>query len=210
LPAWADPGASRTTEARRVREALDGLRQRLGDKPLDAALAGLLESADENPDKAQAAVTRQVVVFSWGALDDLPRLLGALSDPKHVELRDTAVEALRHWIGRRAGQDLELYHFLTKQEKYPPTQAEVVLQLLHTPFQRDKAETYQTLIEYLRSERLPVRELARWHLYRLAPVGRSIAFDAGASAEERDKAVKKWQELIPEGQLPPAPKREGK
>jgi len=85
-----------------------------------------------------------------------------------------------------------------------------VLELLHSPFHKDRPETYQTLIEYLRSDRLPVRELARWHLDRLAPAGRSIAFDAAAPAEERAQAVKKWKELVPEGQLPPPPKREGK
>jgi hypothetical protein len=210
LPGWAEPGAGHTTEARRVQEVLSRLRERLRDKPLDAALAGLLDAADEDADKAQATVTRQVVVFSWGALDDLSRLLAALSDPKHPDVRETAVNALRHWIGRGAGQDLELYNFLVKHEKYAPTQAEVVLQLLHSPFQRDRAETYQTLIEYLRSDKLAVRELARWHLDRLAPAGRSIGYDAAAPAAERESAVKKWKELIPDGQLPPKPKAEGK
>ena len=210
LPAWADPGAARTTEARRVHEVLDRLREALRDKSLDAALAGLLESADSDSDPAQATVTRQVVVFSWGALDDLSRLVGALSDPKHPVARETAVDALRHWIGRGPGQDVELFNFLIKQKKYPPTRAEVVLQLLHSPFQKDRPETYQALIEYLRSDDPAVRELARWHLYRLAPAGRTIAFDAAAPAEERERAVKRWQELIPEGQLPPAPKPDGK
>jgi hypothetical protein len=210
MPAWADPGAGRTTEARRVEEALAALRQRLGDKPLDGALGELLDAADTEADKAQATVTRQVAVFSWGAIDDLPRLVAALTDPKRPEVRETAIDALRHWIGRGPGQDLQLYDFLIKQEKYAPTQAEVVLQLLHTPFQRDRPETYQTLIEYLRSDKVAVRELARWHLYRMAAAGRSIAFDAAAPAEDRAAAVKKWQELIPEGQLPPRPQPERK
>jgi hypothetical protein len=203
LPAWTDVNAGRTTEARRVRVVYDRLRERLRDKPLPLALASLFDSADEDADKAQAELTRQVVVFSWGASDDLTRLVDALADPKHAEVRETAVEALRHWIGRGPGQDQDLDNFLVKQANYPPTQAENVLQLLHSPFDANLPETYQTLIEYLRSDKPAVRELALWHLERLAPAGRSIAFDPAGSAEERDKGYKKWKELVPDGQLPP-------
>jgi hypothetical protein len=203
LPAWLDASAGRTTEARRAREAFDRLRERLRDKPLPLALGSLFDSADQDTDKAQAEVTRQVAVLSWGASDDLPRLIEALADPKHAQVRDTAVEALRHWIGRGPGQDRELDNFLVKQAKYPPTQAEIVMQLLHSPFNPELPETYQALIEYLRSDKATVRELALWHLERLAPAGRSIAFDPAGSAEERDKGYKKWKDLIPDGQLPP-------
>jgi hypothetical protein len=205
-PAWADANAARTTESRRARQVFDGLRERLRDKPLPVALTSLLDSADQEQDKAQAEVTRQVAVLSWSAADDLGRVLEALADPKHPVVRETAVEALRHWIGRGPGQDLELDNFLVKQAKYPPTQAEVVLQLLHSPFDASQPETYQTLIEYLRSDSAAVRDLALWHLERLAPAGRPIAFDPTGSAEERDKGYRKWKELIPDGQLPPKSK----
>ena len=55
------------------------------------------------------------------------------------------------------------------------------MQLLHSPFDLDRPETYDALIAYLRHSRLPVRELARWHLYRLVPAGRKIVYDAAAS-----------------------------
>jgi hypothetical protein len=203
LPAWADPGAARTTEARRAREVLDQLHARLRDKPLPQALTNLFDSADDDADKAQATVTRQVVVAAWGATDDLAHLVEALADSKHAAVRHSAVEVLRHWIGRAPGQDRDLDQFLVKEAKYPPTQAEVVLQLLHSPFDPEQPETFQTLIEYLRSDRLGIRELALWHLERLAPAGRSIAFDPAGSAEAREQGSRKWKELIPDGTLPP-------
>jgi hypothetical protein len=209
-PAWATPGAARTTEARRVRQILDRLGEQVRDKPLTIALTSLLDGTDDAADKAQATVTRQFVVFSWGACDDLGRLVGALGDPKHPEVRETAVDALRHWIGRAPGQDLDLDNFLVKEEKYPPTQAEIVLQMLHSPFDADRPETYQTLIEYLRSDKVAIRQLAKWHLERLAPAGRPIAFNPAGSEEERTKGYQKWKELIPDGQLPPKRKPEGK
>jgi hypothetical protein len=48
-----------------------------------------------------------------------------------------------------------------------------------------------------------VRELAWWHLYRLAPAGRSIRYDPAGPDAERDKAQAEWKKLIPSGQLPP-------
>jgi hypothetical protein len=77
--------------------------------------------------------------------------------------------------------------------------------LLHTPFDPKAPETYETLIAYLRHDKQPVRELAKWHLDRLAPAGRSIPFDAAAPPEEREKAYKEWKKLIPDGKLPPPP-----
>ena len=64
-------------------------------------------------------------------------------------------------------------------------------------------ETYEVLIQCLRHSKLAVRELARWHLARLAPEGKDIHYDAGAPAEERARAYEQWQALIPAGQLPP-------
>ena len=51
-----------------------------------------------------------------------------------------------------------------------------------------------------------MRELARYHLYRWVIDGRKIPYDASYSAEQLDKAVQAWKELIPSGKLPPAPK----
>jgi hypothetical protein len=140
-----------------------------------------------------------------GAVDDLQGLTDALADPKSAVLRETAVEALRHWIGRNEEQDLKLYRFLVQRQEYPEAQAETVLQLLHNPFALDRPETYETLIAYLRHSRLAVRELARWHLYRIVPAGRKIAYDAAAAENmaERQKAYEAWKKLIPSGKLPP-------
>ena len=77
-----------------------------------------------------------------------------------------------------------------------------MLDLLHSPFDPDKPSTYEALIRLLQHSKLAVRELAHWHLVRLAPAGKEIAYDPAATEEERDKAVKAWKELIPEGQLP--------
>jgi hypothetical protein len=205
-PDWTDPEPDQRAAAGVVKDVLDRLHEGLRDKPLGDVLDDLRASADRDADAIRAGVTRRFVVYAVGATDDLPRLLQCLTDAKHADVREAGIEALRHWIGRGPGQDQQVYNLLLKQEKLTPTQAEVVMQLLHSPFQSDEPETYQTLIDYLRHDKLAVRELARWHLYRLAPAGKEIAYDAAGPAEEREKAYTKWKELIPEGKLPPKPR----
>src|SRR5262249_53961514 len=140
---------------------------------------------------------------------NLPLVVDALPD-KHAEVREATVEALRAWVGRGPGQDQALYEFLQKEKKFTKAQAEIAVQLLHNydEADRERPETYELLIGYLRSERPAVRELAAWHLYRMAPAGKDIPFDPGASREELDKAYKAWKKLVPTGQLPPKPKKE--
>jgi len=205
-PAWADPKAKAPEEAALLAGILERLQTRLKEKAPDDALLDLLAAADRDTDPRRAARTREVAVLSLGALDDLPRLADALADAKHAETRDAAVTALRHWIGGGAGRDARLYRALLEHTRLSAAQAETVLQLLHSPFAADSPDTYETLIAYLGHGQLAVRELARWHLYRLAPAGRDIAYDAAAAEAERTKGIDAWKKLIPRGELPPKEK----
>jgi hypothetical protein len=115
------------------------------------------------------------------------------------------VKVLRHWIGRGAGQDQILYKRLIELRGYKPAEAATVLHFLHSPADEEMArpETYEMLIDHLNSERLAIRGLAFWHLYRLVPAGRKITYDPLSSKEDRERARQEWKKLIPEGQLPP-------
>ena len=210
VPAWARPEAAEKPQARTVQAILDTVSKGLMKESPDAVLTGLLKGADADPDDNRASLKRELVVYSFGAVDDLPRLLDALGDPKHPDARETAVEALRAWIGRGPGSDMKLYTFLVEQRRFSAGQAEIVMQLLHNPFDPDEPETYETLINYLRAKQPAIGELARRHLYRLAPAGKDIPYNPAGTAEERDQAFKAWKKLVPDGQLPPKPKKEGK
>jgi hypothetical protein len=210
IPDWAEPSAGAAPSVKFVQNAEDRLREQLRAKPVDAALCSLLEPRSEAA--AMRTAANQLAACGMGAVDDLTDLTKALANERDAELRDAAVGALRHWIGRGPGQDQQLYEHLIKEAKYSPTQAEIVLQLLHSPFQADQPETYETLILYLGSDNIAVRELAQWHLYRLAPAGKKIVYNAGAQAADRERAIKEWQKLIPDGKLPPkaAPEKDKK
>ncbi len=197
IPVWAEKGPRQTPEAQAMHRAVAAQRRALADKPVEAALTDGLHQSD--------AARRQLAVFSLAAADDLPHLADALGREKNADVRDAAVPVLQHWIGRGPGQDTKLYQFLIQQRHYTRRQAETVLQLLHdfSADDRDRPETYETLIGYLRHAKPAVRELAKWYLYRWVPAGRRIAYDPTGSEAEQERAYKEWKEIIPNGKLPP-------
>lgn len=208
LPPWVRPDAGKSEAAQAVAAAMKPLYANLAKGAPEKALSGLLAAADQQSDKKQAALDRQLAITGFGALDDLARLVDTLNDAKHPDVRAFAVDTLRHWIGRAPGQDSQLAKYLRSKD-YSPAHTTIVLQLLHSygADEIDDPLTYDLLIAYLRHDKLPIRELAAWHLYRLVPAGENISYDPAGSAEARDKAYKAWKTLIPEGKLPPEPKK---
>jgi hypothetical protein len=177
--------------------AVEKLRKHLVKQELEAALAQTLKEAD--------AAARDLGVWCLGAVDDLPRLVKCLQDAQHADVRKTAVLALRHWLGRDAAHDQKLFQALRQQEKFPAGGAGIVVQFLHG-FSEDQLalpETFEVLIDYLTHEQLAIRELASWHLYRLVPQGKNIAYDPAGSVEQQSRAQAAWRNLIPAGKLPP-------
>lgn len=158
--------------------------------------------------KSNKRADRLVAVTMMGVLDDLPRLIAALSNRQHKEVRDHAVLTLRHWLGREPGQAKKLYAALVKDRKYSRVHALTIIQLLFG-FNHEQAadpRIYQVLIHYLGHSQMAVRELAEWNLVRLAPAGRDIAYNPAAPPAQRQQTMQNWRRLIPAGQLPPRPK----
>jgi hypothetical protein len=190
VPAWARAGADADAKA------LEAFRKRLLAKAgLSAGLAQALK--DKSP------LVRSLAVSSLAALGDLPAVLRALGD-KDGDARRAAVTALRHWSEQGAKADVLLYRGLLK-EKHSPVHAEILVGLLH-PFSqedRDRRETYETLIDYLNHPRPAIRELAAWQLELLAPKVEGIEYDAAGTEAERKKGQATWRKLLGSGKLPP-------
>lgn len=190
-----------TDKEKKALAALNVVARPFAGKDRGAALDAALKS--DNPLARKAAVT------ALGALDDLPRLLKALSQSPHADVRDHAVLVLRSWLGRAPGQTHKLYGVLTSKGGFTPVQARNALHLLfgYGPDEMRRPEAYQVLIELLDHKRPGVRELAHWHLVRAAAAGRDIPYDALAPEADRRRAQARWQQLIPPGRLPPEPKK---
>jgi hypothetical protein len=192
LPAWAPEHLSdmgSTELGKKKLERMAEFRKLATDRGLSAALDQFLASDDP--------LRRRYAVLLLVAMDDLPRLADVLRATTHQDVWDTAIIALRNWIGRGPGQDQKLYAGLIEKGKFTPREAEATMELLHSFGSEDlrRPETYQMLINYLGSERPTVRQLAYWHLYRLMPAGRSIGYDPMAPKEKRDAAIKEWRKL---------------
>lgn len=207
LPEWADPKVPLPATDALIQEVVAAYRKRLASTGAKEAVAEVLAMADRDSNPKRAEMARELAVYTLAATDNIPALIAYLGDPKHHSLRDAAVIALRHWIGR-PGRDEALYKALLKNNS--PAVAETIMTLLHSPFDLEQPDTYETLIAYLAHGRLPVRQLAYWHLVRLAPAGREIKYDPAGDATERAKGVAAWRKLIPAGSLPPQTKEKPK
>jgi hypothetical protein len=184
----------------KVFQAICDCTRYLAERPIDKVLVEWSKSDNK--------VDRIVGVTVLGAIDRLPALLDALADPKHADVRDHAILVLRHWMGRGPGQVEKLHATLTGEAKYSKVHTRTILQLLFgfDADDRQRPETYELLIALLRHPQLAVRELARWHLVRLAPAGKDIGYDAAGAEAERQRGYERWRQLIPAGRLPPAPR----
>lgn len=173
----------------------------LHEKALVKRLQQLVRTKD--PLKQRFAVT------AFGAIDDLPDLLLSLTLAEQPAARDQAIMVLRAWMGRGPEQVIQIFDTLVTAKNLKPVQVRNAMHLLFgfDPHEQGDPATYEVLITLLQHAKLPVRELARWHLYRLAPAGRDIPYDAAAPAEARARAQAQWQKLIPSGKLPPALKQ---
>jgi hypothetical protein len=197
-PEWTQSLQMRP-EARPMERAMNDLQGRLSssDKPVSIILAENLNKADD--------AGRQLIVLCHGALDDIEDVLEAL-DAERPWVRDSAVEALRHWLARSAGQRDKLKTILLS--RYKESEVDVLLHLLRVPTdkEREEAATFAYLIDELDNDKLAIRHLAHWHLLRLAyRDALKLRYDPNGPTEQRKDAQAKWKELLDKGKLPPEP-----
>ena len=145
---------------------------------------------------------RRVGVTCLGALDKIDQLIGVLSSPLHPDSRDHAILILRHWLGRNPGQMRKLEKVLTQQLGYTPVQTRNFARLLvgFTEQEIRDSGAKALLVELLNNPHLAARELARWHLVRLAPEGKDIVFDAAAPEADRLRAIAQWRKVLGKSQ----------
>lgn len=205
-PCWAcapenDEGRQRV---QKMRAALKRYSTVIGKQGFEKAIEEFLKS--DNP------LERRAAIMTLAATDQLPRLGKVMRETHHADVWDSGILALRQWISRGPGQDEKLYKGLIDTKQFTPLEAETILQLLHSPGEEElkRPETYQMLIGYLGHDKLPIRALAYWHLYRLVPACRRLHYDPAAALAERRKMRDQWRNLIPSGTIPSREQEKGK
>jgi hypothetical protein len=202
LETWADPKRLPPNDAKPFFDVIGKYQAAVKDNDPRTVLFDLLSAADKEQEPERAKATAEFAVFGLAAINDIDRVMQALDDPRQAEVRRAAAIALRHWIAADDGRDRLLYQYLIERLKYSRHHGATVLQLLHSAFAPDEPETYEALIEYLRHDKLAIRELAWRHLSRLVPEDMAAPYDPAASSTQRAKAYEAWKELIPSGSLP--------
>ncbi|HXD86907.1 MAG TPA: hypothetical protein VN641_10455 [Urbifossiella sp.] len=201
LPAWADPDASLSPHGKKVAEGIEKFRKARAENAA-GALKSFIDSADP--------IEQRIALVTLGATDDLVQLLQALAAARNLQEWDFGIAVVRHWLGRTPGNERKLYDRLVSPVLgFTPNTARTIIQLLFG-FSADdlrQPETYEVLIEYLRHDQPSIRNLAAWHLVRLVPVGKTIAFKPNGTKAEAETAYGQWKKLIPSGMLPPPPKK---
>jgi hypothetical protein len=201
LPDWADSEGVLSPEGKKTAAAIEKFRAARAANPA-AALKANLDSNDP--------IEQRIALVTLGATDDLEPLGKALAGARNAEQWDFGITIVRHWLGRCPGNDQKLYALLTSPTQgFTPVQAKTILQLL-LGFNADdlkQPETYEVLIEYLKHEQRAIRNLAAWHLVRLAPAGKSIGFKPNGTPEEFEAAYTAWKKMIPAGTLPQPAKK---
>ncbi len=210
------PGATQAERAdiTQMIAALDSLSKLMTNKSVEDALQEARGSTD-NP------MLRLLAVYSFGAIDAVDRVLDVLcTHEAEAEAPDryAAVATLRRWIGRDKANGLLLYNeakqnglLIDGQHLHHP-EAKTVFELLHDFPTKvlDQPATLEKLVSkllsLLRDPRLPIRELAYWHLRRLPGGATAPEYNAGWGEDQRNSAVDQWRKkLIDDGRLPKTP-----
>jgi hypothetical protein len=204
FPTRLGPEASQSIQnAKPVERALDSLQGRLArpDKAVSVMLADALKTAEERG--RQGIELCQLIVLCHGALDNVEEVLEAL-DSERPWVRDSAVEALRQWLARKAEQRGKLKTALLS--RFRETEVDHILQLLRAPNpqEREQADKFEYLIDQLDNDKLAIRHLANWWLLRLAnKYAMTFKYDPNGPVEHRQAIKMKWQDLLDKKLLPP-------
>jgi hypothetical protein len=188
---WTHAGTSRLPGAKEMQTALDGLSRRLIAK--DSLEVVLAESLKEGE-----MATRVLALRCLGAMDDLSRLVNVLTGVQFSEtLRVRAIDVLRHLLGFGLSYDNQLTRLL-EEKNHTPDQAKTVLQLLHGFSDQQWADpnTRTTLVEYLNSDKLAIRQLTHTLLLFRIPQGQKIAYDPAGEKRLRHRGYEEWQRLV--------------
>jgi hypothetical protein len=179
-------------------------------KPIDVVMGEECKSRDQ-PEH------RHVAIFALAALGELDKLLDVLTDedPEHIAEREDAVLALRRYLCRGLAASNVLFQDDGKKqtglliEKYGERDGEKVFTLLHDFDPKNLTpDTYRLLATYLKNNKLAVRLLAHWHLWRMSvgvklPPAAAAYNPADPIPQLRNDGAAEWLKLVEDKKLPP-------
>jgi hypothetical protein len=205
FPVW-NKEVPTTKDANEMRVALEEIsKQMVGMRRVEVVL-------EEGVQPGRKMSQRTLCILSLGAIDAVPTLLDILSneDTAYAQDRNVAIFALRRWVSRGAVEGRRLFDpkaqtGLLIEKKYRPSEARTIRELLYPlgEVRRREPATFESLINLLKSEKIAIRELAFWHLFRICEGVKIPRFDPSFPPEQREMAAAEFLKLVKEGKLPP-------
>jgi len=203
LPQWSMEAPTHSPakeQAAELKSLIDDLKKRLArpNASIEVVLAELAQGGKP--------IAHAYTPYALAATGQVGPLVDWLDDLLNPALRGNSFMALRHWIAQHRDNAGELYRLLLEKKDYTEPQADAVLQLMHEFSMQDSLApaTYGFLFEQLNDPKLPVRELAYWHLERLDPEGAKEA-RYNPTSPERAAMIARWRKRLTDGKLPPKP-----
>lgn len=185
-PDWLDPQRRKVGSTLR-RWAKQFEKEFSKDQSIDSSMLALIR--DSRPKISELAVRGL-------ALTDNPTaVVQALAQSDHEDARKAAMDGLRRWLGVGQGRGEALQQALRKY--YERDEDVSALYRLLWGISETEAKTQQVsleLVDWLRSPRVEIRELAFANLVRLT--GRNYGYRPLSSAPQREPAVKRWYEHV--------------
>jgi len=206
IPDW-DPDLKLARKHQELAAAREELVGQLAQKGKSVE-TGLRESLQSSKPEHRVLATRCL-----GAIDAVSTLVDSLGDPMNPEVRVEATAALRNWIGRGKDQAAKLFDRKKRtgilvDRKFRRADAESVLELLDGFTLEDlrQPETYDTLLDYLKHNRIEVRELAYAHLIEAVGEDKEKpSYNPAGTSEQIKQSAEEWQKFLRK-KLTPKPK----
>ncbi len=185
-PDWLDPQRRKAGSALR-RWAKQFEKEFESNQPIDSSMLSLIR--DSRPKISELAVRCLALTENPTAV------VQALAQSDHEDARKAAMDGLRRWLGAGPGRGESLQLALRKY--YERDEDVLALYRLLWGVSETDAKTQQAsfeLVEWLRSGRVEIRELAFANLVRLT--GRKYDYRPLSSAAQREPAVKRWLDHV--------------
>jgi hypothetical protein len=196
-----------TKEVNDIREGLDGISKRMGEKKaVNVVLTEIVQDGSQTQ--------RSLCIYCLGAIDAIPNLLDILDNQDDARGQDRvdAIGVLMRWVARGSEHARQLFDYTTGKsgilidKKYKAGEAAIILKLLHYPDELEvrDPDTYDTLADYLAHKKMAIRELANLHLINQSRGVKTIpSYNAAWDQTRLDRAAQEWKAMVKRGELPP-------
>ncbi len=186
-PGWLTPETHRIPPSQ-TRIAHDFGEGFLADQPISLSI-GTVAKSDKNPKISELAAKTLALTRQY------PTLVEVLAQVQHDEAVDAAAKGLRAWLPLSPNNVTLLQKELSTV--YVPTVEDIVLRLLwgYNDDDARSLETSKQLVEWLDSDKLPIRVLAIQQISELTR-GQTLRYRAGMKSSERKACKRQWDRYV--------------